>query len=163
MGIKSTLDSEGLRPQKKFGQHFLTDPRILESIAAAADLSPEDTVLEIGPGLGHLTRVLARRAGRLCAIEVDRALIHHREEILERQYVQQRIAAAAVELFASACVLSRWDAELQSAPGTDGAMHNAAGLFLHRSFRRVRRWLAKLHQNDDAAVSAVADHELRRS
>ncbi len=74
MGIKSTLDSEGLRPQKKFGQHFLTDPRILESIADAADLAPTDTVLEIGPGLGHLTRVLARRAGRVVAVEVDRAL-----------------------------------------------------------------------------------------
>ncbi len=74
MGIKSTLDDEGLRPQKKFGQHFLTDPRILESIADAADITPIDTVLEIGPGLGHLTRVLARRAGRLIAVEVDRAL-----------------------------------------------------------------------------------------
>lgn len=75
MGIKSTLDSEGLRPQKRFGQHFLTDPRILESIADAADIAPTDTVLEIGPGLGHLTRVLAHRAGRLIAVEVDRALV----------------------------------------------------------------------------------------
>jgi len=74
MGIKSTLDSEGLRPQKKFGQHFLTDPRILDSIVEAADVTPTDTVLEIGPGLGHLTRVLARRAGNLIAVEVDRAL-----------------------------------------------------------------------------------------
>ncbi|MBI5032821.1 MAG: ribosomal RNA small subunit methyltransferase A [Chloroflexi bacterium] len=63
-----------MRPQKKFGQHFLTDPRILESIVNAADITSTDTVLEIGPGLGHLTRVLARRAGRLIAVEVDRAL-----------------------------------------------------------------------------------------
>ncbi len=74
MGIKSTLDSEGLRPQKKFGQHFLTDPRILESIVEAAGITPTDTVLEIGPGLGHLTRVLARRAAYLVAVEVDHAL-----------------------------------------------------------------------------------------
>jgi 16S rRNA (adenine1518-N6/adenine1519-N6)-dimethyltransferase len=74
MGIKSTLASEGLRPQKKFGQHFLTDPRILESIADAAEVTATDTILEIGPGLGHLTRVLARRAGRVIAVEVDTAL-----------------------------------------------------------------------------------------
>jgi 16S rRNA (adenine1518-N6/adenine1519-N6)-dimethyltransferase len=71
MGIKATLDSHGLRPQKKWGQHFLTDSRILESIADAAEITASDTVLEIGPGLGHLTSVLAKRAGRLVAIEVD--------------------------------------------------------------------------------------------
>ena len=74
MGIQSTLASDGLRPQKKFGQHFLTDPRILESIAEAAQVTDADTILEIGPGLGHLTRVLARRASRLIAVEIDPAL-----------------------------------------------------------------------------------------
>ena len=74
MGIKATLDSHGLRPRKKWGQHFLTDARILESIADAAEITASDTVLEIGPGLGHLTRVLARRAGRVVAVEVDAEL-----------------------------------------------------------------------------------------
>ena len=74
MGAKTDLDAQGLRAQKKFGQHFLTDPRILESIANAGDVSPEDTVLEIGPGLGHLTRVLARRARRVVAVEIDEEL-----------------------------------------------------------------------------------------
>ncbi len=74
MGIKSTLATHGLRPQKKWGQHFLTDLRILESIADAAGVTPADTVLEIGPGLGHLTRVLARRAGCVVAVEVDAEL-----------------------------------------------------------------------------------------
>jgi len=74
MGVKATLDARGLRPQKKWGQHFLTDARILESIAEIAEVGPTDAVLEIGPGLGHLTRVLARRAGRVVAVEVDRAL-----------------------------------------------------------------------------------------
>jgi len=49
-------------------------------------------------------------------IAADRALIRHKEEILERQYVHERLARAAIEIFASACVLSRWDAELQD-PG----------------------------------------------
>lgn len=75
MGVKSTLASHGLRPQKKFGQHFLTDPRILESIADAAEVSSADTILEIGPGLGHLTQVLARRAAQVIAVEVDRELV----------------------------------------------------------------------------------------
>lgn len=71
MSVKETLDMRGLRPQKKWGQHFLTDPRILESIADAAEVTPSDIILEIGPGLGHLTRVLAQRAGRVVAVEVD--------------------------------------------------------------------------------------------
>ncbi len=72
--VRSTLDSGGLRPRKRLGQHFLTDPRILESIADAADVTSADSVLEIGPGLGHLTHVLAARAGRLVAVELDAEL-----------------------------------------------------------------------------------------
>lgn len=74
MSIRTTLDSHGLRPQKKWGQHFLTDPRILESIADAAEVQAGDTILEIGPGLGHLTRVLARRARRVVSVEIDALL-----------------------------------------------------------------------------------------
>src|SRR5436309_1313127 len=85
-------------------------------------------------------------------VAVDRALIQHREDILNRQYVQQRIAGAAVELFASACVLSRCDAEGESI---------AADLFLRRSLRRVRRWLRKLRDNDDDLVTATADATLK--
>ncbi len=74
MGIKAALDAHGLRPQKKWGQNFLTDARILESIADTAEVTRDDNILEIGPGLGHLTRVLARRAGRVTAVEIDRDL-----------------------------------------------------------------------------------------
>jgi alkylation response protein AidB-like acyl-CoA dehydrogenase len=109
---------------------------------------------------------LAKRFGgliRLFNVEVNRALIRHREEILERQYVQERLARAAMELFASACVLSRWDAELQSKGGSpsDGASHNAAELFLRGSFRRARRSLAEMNDADDAIVTAVADWALQ--
>src|ERR1043166_4283805 len=109
----------------------------------------------------------AERLGELIrrfSVEVNRALIRHREAILERQYVQERIARAAMELFASACALSRWDAELQAgAPEakTDGAFHSAAELFLRGSFRRARRSLAEMHDNDDAAVTATADWVLK--
>ena len=64
----------GSRPRKSLGQHFLTDGRVLSRIVAAADLSPEDWVLEIGPGNGALTRRLIQNAGRVIAVEMDAAL-----------------------------------------------------------------------------------------
>jgi len=60
--------------RKSLGQHFLTDRRILGRIADALKLEGHETVLEIGPGRGALTDILAERAGRLIAIEYDRAL-----------------------------------------------------------------------------------------
>ncbi|HEU4721454.1 MAG TPA: 16S rRNA (adenine(1518)-N(6)/adenine(1519)-N(6))-dimethyltransferase RsmA [Gemmatimonadaceae bacterium] len=60
--------------RKSLGQHFLTDRRILGRIADALRLEGHETVLEIGPGRGSLTDILADRAGRLVAIEYDRAL-----------------------------------------------------------------------------------------
>ncbi len=74
MSVKTALDAQGFAPRKKWGQNFLTDEHILNAIADAAELTPADAVLEIGPGLGHLTRVLARRAGRVTAVEVDPGL-----------------------------------------------------------------------------------------
>jgi 16S rRNA (adenine1518-N6/adenine1519-N6)-dimethyltransferase len=63
------------RAKRRLGQHFLTDPRILQRIADALDARAGDTVLEIGPGPGGLTEVLARSAGRLVAIEKDADLV----------------------------------------------------------------------------------------
>ncbi len=63
-----------MRPNKRLGQHFLTDPAILGRIADALDGSPGETIIEIGPGHGDLTRVLVARDFRVIAIEKDRAL-----------------------------------------------------------------------------------------
>ena len=60
--------------RKSLGQHFLTDRRILERIADTLELSGTETVIEIGPGRGGLTDVLAPRCARLIAVEIDRAL-----------------------------------------------------------------------------------------
>jgi 16S rRNA (adenine1518-N6/adenine1519-N6)-dimethyltransferase len=60
--------------RKSLGQHFLADHRVLEKIVDAARLSGSETVIEIGPGRGALTDLLVGRAGRLIAIEYDRAL-----------------------------------------------------------------------------------------
>jgi 16S rRNA (adenine1518-N6/adenine1519-N6)-dimethyltransferase len=62
------------RPRKRFGQHFLKDPGIIEAIAQAIDPQPGDTVVEIGPGHGAITESLARRAGQLHCVELDRDL-----------------------------------------------------------------------------------------
>ena len=61
-------------PKKELGQHWLRDPGILAEIAEAAELSKDDVVLEIGPGLGTLTSWLLARAGRVVAVEFDRDL-----------------------------------------------------------------------------------------
>ena len=63
------------RAKRRLGQHFLTDPRLLGRIADAVGAGPDDTVLEIGPGPGGLTAMLAERAGRLVAIEKDVDLV----------------------------------------------------------------------------------------
>ncbi|MDX6512868.1 MAG: rRNA (adenine1518-N6/adenine1519-N6)-dimethyltransferase [Gaiellaceae bacterium] len=61
-------------PKKELGQHFLVDENILGVIGRLADLAPEDVVLEIGPGLGVLTRYLSPRVRRVHAVELDRSL-----------------------------------------------------------------------------------------
>jgi len=66
---------ENIRAIKSLGQNFLKDPHYLNRIADAARVGPQDQVLEIGPGLGHLTAVLAQRAQKVLAIEVDDRLI----------------------------------------------------------------------------------------
>ncbi len=64
----------GVAAKKALGQHFLVDENILGVIGRLAELSPEDIVLEIGPGLGVLTRYLAARVARVHAVEIDRSL-----------------------------------------------------------------------------------------
>jgi acyl-CoA dehydrogenase family member 9 len=111
-------------------------------------------------------RWFANQLGRLIwrfNLAVNRALITYREPILDMQLVQERIANAAMDLFASTCVLSRQDAELQFAQRNGNSSSPdqfAADLFLRQSFRRIRRFLAGLTDNDDKSVLATADSVL---
>lgn len=73
--VPSLLRSHGLRPNKRLGQSFLADPALLAHIADAADLLPGDLVVEVGAGLGTLTRQLAARAGQVIAVEIDPGLL----------------------------------------------------------------------------------------
>jgi 16S rRNA (adenine1518-N6/adenine1519-N6)-dimethyltransferase len=69
------LRRHGIQPSKGLGQNFLIDRRIQQRIVEVADLDREDIVLEIGPGLGLLTREMAARAGHVVAVELDRRMI----------------------------------------------------------------------------------------
>lgn len=69
--------------QKKFGQNFLIDGHVLNKIIAAADITKDDFVLEIGPGIGTMTQYLAEAAGRVMAVEIDRMLIPILRETLQ--------------------------------------------------------------------------------
>jgi 16S rRNA (adenine1518-N6/adenine1519-N6)-dimethyltransferase len=77
-------------PKKSLGQHFLVDENILGVIGRLAELAPADVVLEIGPGLGVLTKYLAERVARVVAVELDRSL--------EPQLAQRLAGAANVEI-----------------------------------------------------------------
>lgn len=92
------------RAKKRFGQHFLTDPRILSRIADGLAIAPTDTVIEIGPGRGALTEALLSRAGRVIAIEVDRDLVpilrsrwadDPRLQVVEGDVLEQDLGALA--------------------------------------------------------------------
>lgn len=82
-GVRTLLEKYQLRPDKSFGQNFLIDAHALSHIVEAAAVSPEDTVLEIGPGLGVLTTELARRAKHVTTVELDKRLLPVLEETLK--------------------------------------------------------------------------------
>ncbi|MEP6699104.1 MAG: acyl-CoA dehydrogenase family protein [Verrucomicrobiota bacterium] len=121
------------------------------------------------PVQSEILRAQASTLGRLIwrfNLSVNRALITYREPVMDMQLIQERIAGVATEMFASACVLSRLDAELQSAKqnGDVVAGNRRAGeLFLRQSFQRIRRFLAELTNNDDAALLATANSVLGKT
>lgn len=71
MNPKELLEEYGLTPKKSLGQNFMHDPNLIEKIVTTANIMPEDTVIEIGPGTGELTEALAQKARHVFAIEVD--------------------------------------------------------------------------------------------
>ena len=79
---KRIVQENQIRFQKKFGQNFLIDTHVLDKIVHAADITKEDFVLEIGPGIGTLTQYLCENAREVLAIEIDRKLIPVLEETL---------------------------------------------------------------------------------
>ena len=87
--IAALLRAHGLQPRKKLGQNFLADPVALGRIVAASELSSDDLVVEVGAGVGTLTRLLAEHAGRVVALELDNGLVGIlREELADLSTVE---------------------------------------------------------------------------
>lgn len=82
INAEQILKAHGLRADRSLGQNFLQDPHALERITAAAEILPTDTVLEVGPGLGALTRYLAVAARQVIAVELDGRLLPPLREVL---------------------------------------------------------------------------------
>ena len=79
--IKQILDLLGAKTRKSFGQHFLIDKKVLEDIVEAADIKKGGAVLEIGPGLGVLTKELLKKGAKVIAVERDKRLAAYLETL----------------------------------------------------------------------------------
>ncbi|HEV3148961.1 MAG TPA: acyl-CoA dehydrogenase family protein [Chthoniobacterales bacterium] len=158
MEFKEIYDTM-LKPSRGLGKAWTAGMHRLGAAVRIPDVPVESADL----------RSFGNQLGRLIwrfNFAVNRALIAYREPILDMQLVQERIAGAAMDLFASTCVLSRWDAELQAARRNGDSApleHHAADLFLRRSFRKIRWFLGGLSDNDDKAVLATADSVLGKT
>jgi 16S rRNA (adenine1518-N6/adenine1519-N6)-dimethyltransferase len=94
------LNTLGVRPSKAMGQNFLHENGVVRHIAQVAELQPDDLVIEVGPGLGVLTRELSDQAGRVIAVELDRRLAEYLQglnlpntEIVEADILQVDLKA----------------------------------------------------------------------
>ena len=87
--FRALLKRHGIRPDKRLAQHFLFDPAALDRVVGCAELSGNETILEVGAGVGSLTLRLAAAAGKVIAVEVDRRLLPAlREAIGDRPNIE---------------------------------------------------------------------------
>jgi alkylation response protein AidB-like acyl-CoA dehydrogenase len=153
LDLKSTL--EGLKQPRTFlpalwsfsRQRMRRMIRLPEVPVATPELRPQ-------------AGALARRVGRF-AWAVERVLMTHREAVLMRQLVLERIATAAISLVTASCTLARLDAQLTARSNVPGD-REAAELYLGMAFRRFDESLRALGKNDDRATLSAADAALRR-
>jgi 16S rRNA (adenine1518-N6/adenine1519-N6)-dimethyltransferase len=108
LNIPALLKQYGLRPQKGLGQNFLQDEHALQAIVKAAKIRPGDQVLEIGPGLGNLTRHLALTAEKVTAVELDKHLFPALESVLI-PYKNVRLVQGDILLLNPAELMQRQD------------------------------------------------------
>ncbi len=93
--IKELFRKYKIKPSKGLGQNFLIDKNTLQKIIRAAELKPDDIVLEIGPGIGTLTKELAKRAKKVIAIEKDLRMCEILKELLKSFMHPDKISLAA--------------------------------------------------------------------
>ena len=104
---RELLDRHGLAPRRAFGQNFVVDPNTVRRIARLADVGPGDNVVEIGPGLGALTRALIETGASVAAIEVDRGLA---------AMLRDEVVPLGVELFEADALRFDWSQLASRAP-----------------------------------------------
>lgn len=92
------LRKHNFKFKKRYGQNFISDKNLLEKIVEKADLTKDDLVIEIGPGAGTLTKLLAEKAGQVLALEIDRTLIAILEEQLRAYDNVKLLNADALKL-----------------------------------------------------------------
>ncbi len=151
-GLKSTLD--GFKSPTTFLPTLWTFSRERLGRMVRTPLIPLAS-----PGLRPIAEGLGRRVARF-GRTVERVLIAHRESVLDRQYVQERIADAAIVLVTSACTLSRWDHSLNLGSASP-ADQVAAELYLRMAYRRFDEALRSLNHNDDRLTTETANAALR--
>jgi hypothetical protein len=150
-GLKATL--EGLKRPGTFFPTLWSFSRDHLGRLVKAPVVPVAT-----PMLRPMAEALGRRVARF-GRAVERVLVAHREDVLERQYIQERIADAAIALVTSACTLSRWDHALvqnSAAP----AERSAAELYLRMANRRFDDAIRGLNHNDDRLTTETANAAL---
>ncbi len=157
MNVRKVLREWDLRPDQSLGQSFLVDPVILGRIAAAADLSSQDVVLEIGAGTGALTRHLAEEAGHVVALELDQRLVQVLQDELAEQdnitVVQGDVLALdPVFLIDDAC----------SKPGLLTASYKVVGNLPYYITSAILRHLLEAAQRPELMVVTVQYEVARR-
>src|SRR5690606_37439606 len=96
------LRRAGVWSKKQLGQHFLTDPEALQAIVDAAKVSVTDTVVEIGPGMGVLTKEIISKAARVIAFEYDQDMVGIlREDLPELEIIEGDVLKTAPEAMAN--------------------------------------------------------------
>jgi 16S rRNA (adenine1518-N6/adenine1519-N6)-dimethyltransferase len=95
---KEFFTSEKAYPRKSLGQNFLTDRRVIDRIVEVAEISAEDDVLEIGPGMGALTLALAENAGRVIAIEKDERVMSRLHELLDGRQNMELVSGDCLKI-----------------------------------------------------------------
>ena len=104
--VLDLLHRHGLSPSRAMGQNFVVDPNTIDAMVRAAELAPDDSVVEIGPGLGSLTRALAAEVKHVLAVETDRHLLAPLAEVA---------AAPKVDIVHADATTTEWRAKLGAA------------------------------------------------
>jgi hypothetical protein len=154
LGVRTALSNpfRGFGALMKFGRRQL-EARLLTPEIPVRSESLRGEANELAKSIARFGRA------------VQSMLIRHRESILERQYIHERIAEAGCELYAASCTLSRLDSLLEHGNGSPSEMNRdqiAGRYYLRYANRRVRQSLAALNDNDDELTTKAADAALGR-